>query len=180
MKYWILLLILCLSLCLFAGCSSHHNPPTETITQAPTEALTEAPTETPTEAPTQAPTEPGVLPMELVGTWEFIYTEIEGEIVEDGSATVTIYGEDENNLYITFRDHLFPDEDFQDKALILDMREMYTDCGNDQWVMDVDYVGAIGNTQYTITLLADGTLVKQNQFTVDDMPMVSYQFFRKS
>ena len=184
MKKLTWLLLIAVLIAMAVGCSKLPDTTLPAITppatEAPTDTPTETPTESPAEIPTEVPNETGVAPMALVGTWEFMYTEVEGSIVEEGSATITIYGEDETCMYITFRDHLFPDEDFQDKALIFDLREMYSGCGNSHWVMDVDYVDANGNTSYTITLLTDGTLVKQNKFTIEDMPMVSYQFFRKA
>ena len=172
MKRSSFLLILCLCLSLIAACGKTENTPTDPPVKAPAKP--------PTEPSTEPSVETGIDPMGLVGTWEFAYTEIEGEIVEDGSATITIYGDDAENLVITYRDHLFPDESFTEKALILDMRPMYYGCGNEEWVMDVDYIGAIGNTHYAITLMEDGTLCIQNRFTIEDMPMVSYQWFTRN
>lgn len=181
-------IILCLCLFLFAACANTENtptdPPVQVTTAAPTEpvAETEPITEPATDPVTEPVTEPenGLDPMGLVGSWEFAYTEIEGEIVEDGSATIIISGDDVNSLTITLRDHLYPDESFTEKAMIFDEREMYVGCGNEEWVMDVDYVGDIGNTEYTVTLTAEDTLLIQYCFTIEDMPMVSYRWFTRS
>ena len=188
MKKIALILVFCLCLTMFVACDettkdekkSDKKPITSPI-GTPEEDATEPVTEPTMETEPEDPTEPEEVsmldPMEVVGTWEFSYSEVEGYITQDGSSTIIISGDSVENLTITFRDHDYPDEDFTDKALILDMRPMYYGCGNENWVLDVDYVGQIGDTTYAITLLEDGTLVKQNMFTIDGMPMVSYQWF---
>lgn len=182
MKIIVFTIILTLCLGLLCACQQPVAPteePTQVTTQAPTEAATETPTEPPTETPTETPTEAGIDPMTIVGTWNFAYTEIEGEQVTDGDSTVTITGEDVGSLTVTFRDALYPDENFSDKALILEMQPVFEGCGNDQWQMRVDYIG-FANTEYAFTVLDDGTLMMQNFFYIDDMPMVSYRFFTKN
>jgi len=176
----IIVLALALSLCVgaFSACTGPAAP-TE-ASKAPTEAPTQTPTEAPAEAPTEAPTEPDIDPMDIVGTWDFAYTEIEGDTVTDGDATLTISGTDIQSLRITFEDAYYPDESFTDKTLRIETHPMYEGCGNDEWVMLVDYVGIIGNTQYAITLLENGMLLMQYSFTIEDMPMVSYQYFTRS
>ena len=53
---------------------------------------------------------------------------------------------------------------------------MYYDCGNEERVADVDYVGP-WDTTYTVTLSAEDILIKQNYFLVDGAPTVSYEYF---
>lgn len=187
MKKLSIFVIVCICLSLFVACgnteSTPTDPPVQVTTVAPTEPVeTEPVTEPVTEPATEPATEPeiGLDPMGLVGTWDFAYTEIEGEIVEDGSATITISGDDVDSLTITLRDHLYPDESFTEKTLILDERALYVGCENEEWVMDVDYIGTIGNTEYTLTLTGEDILLIQYYFTIEDMPMVSYRWFNRS
>lgn len=170
MKQFIALLLCCL---LLAGCAA---APADTTAAPETTAATQPSAPAPTtEAPVTVPQ-----PMDLVGTWNFSYSEIEGDTNTTGTSTVVISGESPETLTITYQDPSFPEENFSGKALKLDARELYPGCGNDAWVMDVDHVGAIGNTTYDLTLLADGTLAFCFNFTVDGMPMASYQFFTRA
>ena len=49
--------------------------------------------------------------MDLVGTWERIRTEVEGDVTETpaGQVIVTITGTGEADLQITYKDKAFPD-----------------------------------------------------------------------
>lgn len=183
MKKLALILVFCLLVGLFAGCNVNITVQTDEpeTTEAPIES-TAATTEA-TEATTEATTEPAVTGpqvLDLVGTWEFSHTLVEGETVTDGNATVTVTGEFIDTLKITYVDHDFPDETFRDKALSLRNEAVYTDCPNGEWCMDVDHIGQIGDTRYTVTLLPDDMLLMQFSFTVDGAPMVSYRFFTRS
>ena len=53
---------------------------------------------------------------------------------------------------------------------------MHYNCGNDEWVADVDYVGP-WDTTYAITLTEADILIKQNYYLVDGAPRVSYEYF---
>lgn len=155
-------------------CACHAAPPSviaDTTTVAPTETPTAAPTQV-TQAPIE-PSAPALQPMDLVGSWQRVYSEIEGDRVDNTNATITIAGDAEDRLTITYHDKEFPDTDFREKALRIRPSELYTDCGND-WVADV---ADTGKDAYSLTLLEDGTLVLQCGFDYDGQPMVSYQWF---
>lgn len=185
MKNWKILLTICMAAALLAGCGGHkdgsvsvqgtESSPVPQTTQ-PVEETTQ-PTE-PETAPTTEPAVTGIDPMDLVGQWERTLIEVEGYLEDNTDAVITIAGDSPDALTISFQDLMFPDESFSDKALVMDLREMFVDCGNDQWVMDVDYIGPY-DTEYTVTLLEDGRLLKQNYFLIDGAPMVSYEVFAK-
>lgn len=122
-------------------------------------------------------------PMELVGKWDRTKTMVEGDETESEPNTciVEITGDSRENLKISYMDNAyFAQNSYSDKALIFSLGALpiYTDCGNDVWYADVDHVGKDDMT-FAITLLADGTLLLQNYFTVDGAPMVSYEWFKR-
>lgn len=182
MKTITILLAMAMLLTILAGCREQapaktNAPTAPETTQAAIPETTEAPTEESTEAPTE-PTVTAIDPMALVGQWERTQIEVEGYMEENTDAVITIEGDSSEALFISYTDLMFPEEGFSLKALMLDQREMYYGCGNDQWVMDVDYIGPY-DTEYTVTLLEDGRLLKQNYFLIDGAPMVSYEYFSK-
>lgn len=170
MKKLIVMLIVCLML---AACEKAPAAPTQ-ATAAPTQATT-APTQAPTEA--TEPTVAGVQPMELVGSWQRTYSEVEGDRNKNTKATVTIAGDTEESLVITYKDKEFPDDNFKNKAITCKQGALYPDCGNDDWYADV---AATGKYSYSLTLLPDGSLLLQCGFDYDGQPMVSYQWFARS
>ena len=119
-------------------------------------------------------------PTELIGSWELAWTEVEGDRSdeEQGTRWIEIYSAAAGDLLMSYGSWEFPDNDFYNELLMLDMREMYSNCGNDEWVADVDYVGP-WDTTYTVTLTADDILIKQNYFLLDGAPSVSYEYFRR-
>ena len=120
-------------------------------------------------------------PMEARGRWERFRTEIEGyqEDSEPGSCFIEIAGTSEDDLWISYTDREFPDNNYYDKALHVSQGELYYDCGNPIWVAEVDHVGNFGTT-YRLTLLSDGTLLVQNYWIMDGTPMVSYAWYRRA
>lgn len=182
MKNLTVILTLAMLLTILAGCGEQTPAKTDAptapeTTQAAPPETTEAPTEESTEAPT-GPTVTAIDPMALVGQWERTLIEVEGYMEENTDAVITIEGDSPEALFISYTDLMFPEEGFPHKALVMDQREMYYGCGNDQWVMDVDYIGPY-DTEYTVTLLEDGRLLKQNYFLIDGAPTVSYEYFAK-
>lgn len=121
-------------------------------------------------------------PVDMVGTWELAWTEVEGyrEELDYSATTIVISGESEEELTITYTDSESPSESFQDKALTVVDEEMYYECGNDRWLANVDYVDDYGTT-FAVTLLDDGTLLMQMYWEIDDgVPMVAYRGFSKA
>jgi len=119
-------------------------------------------------------------PIDLIGSWELAWTEVEGDWSdeEQGTRWIEIYTAASGDLLMSYGSWEFPDNDFYNELLMIDLREMYDRCGNDEWVADVDYVGP-WDTTYTVTLTADDILIKQNYFLLDGAPSVSYEYFRR-
>ena len=119
-------------------------------------------------------------PTEMIGSWELAWTEVEGDRsdAEQGTRWIEIFPAASGSLLMSYRSEMFPQDNFYDELLTIDMRQLYTLCGNDEWVADVDYVGP-WDTSYTVTLTADDILIKQNYFLLDGAPTVSYEYFRR-
>jgi hypothetical protein len=120
-------------------------------------------------------------PIEMVGSWELAWTEVEGDRNEatPGTQIIEITLDDSGLYWISFTDNEFPDWSFQDKELVVFPEEIYPGCGNDQWSATVNYTG-MGGTEYTLTLLEDGTLLMQNYWEMDGAPWVSYSCYRRA
>ena len=172
-KYMILLA----ALFLLTGCTAPAKTPTE---PAASPVATTLPAE-----PSSAPTEPApaeISVMDLVGTWEQVWAEVEGDRneVDPSRYLLQITGEKENELFASYVCVDYSENGYTDRPLIRDDREMYPGCGNDSWVMDVDYISPFEATQ-AITLLENGDLLMQNSFFYDGtIPVVSYACFTRS
>lgn len=119
-------------------------------------------------------------PMEMVGTWQRAYFEVEGYREESapGDATLVVEGASEDALYISYAEKAFPKNNYQNSPMLIELREMYDGCGNSLWVADVLYTAEDG-TSYTVTLLSNGLLLLQNYWIMDGAPMVSYEWFER-
>lgn len=119
-------------------------------------------------------------PTEMIGSWELAWTEVDGYQTdeEQGTRWIEIYSAAAGDLLMSYGSWEFPDNDFYNELLMLDMRELYDHCGNNEWVADVNYVGP-WDTTYTVTLTAEDILIKQNYFLLDGAPSVSYEHFRR-
>lgn len=117
-------------------------------------------------------------PTEMIGTWELAWTEVEGDRngAEPGACTVEIRSAASAGLLMSYTSRDFPNNNFQNELLTIDMRQMYILCGNDEWVADLDHTGP-WDTTYAITLTADDVLIKQNYYLLDGAPTVSYEYF---
>lgn len=170
-------MLLLAALFLLTGCAAPAKTPTE---PAATPAATTLPAE-----PSSAPTEPApaeISVMDLVGTWEQVWAEVEGDRneVDPSRYLLQITGEKENELFASYVCVDYSENGYTDRPLIRDDREMYPGCGNDSWVMDVDYISPFEATQ-AITLLENGDLLMQNSFFYDGtIPVVSYACFTRS
>ena len=116
----------------------------------------------------------------MIGTWEMAWTEVEGYRceAEPGACTIEIYSAASAGLLMSYTSRDFPEENFQDELLTIDMRKMYILCGNDEWVADLDYLGP-WDTTYAFTLTTDDILIKQNYYLLDGAPTVSYEYFHR-
>ncbi len=120
-------------------------------------------------------------PIELVGSWNRVKTEVEGDKVETplGDVVIDIFGDSENEMYISYNDKSFPDSSYANKKLEIAFNELHYNCGNPLWLVNVDYVDDYGTT-FALTLLNDGSLLLQNYWIMDGAPMVSYEWFEKA
>ena len=111
----------------------------------------------------------------LVGTWELVWTELEGDrnMAVPGVCTIEITPDETGFFRFTYANKDFPDENIRDRELITVPGELYPGCGNDQWVAEVckESTDAV---HYTLTLLDDGTLLLQTGWEMEGIPMVSY------
>jgi len=119
-------------------------------------------------------------PTEMVGTWERIRWEVEGyeEADSSGAVTMVIEGGSADTLTVSYTDREHPEGDYHGKALNVRQGVIYSGCGNELWLAEVDHVG-LWDTTYTVTLLKDGTMMLQNYFELDGAPTVSYEWFAR-
>lgn len=112
----------------------------------------------------------------LVGTWELAWTEVEGDRVEIAPGRCKL--EITQQLKLSLRDRDFPEENIANRELTVIPYEMYPDCGNNQWMA---LVSAEDNADihYVVTLLSDGSLLMQQNWEMEGMPMVSYGWFQR-
>lgn len=122
----------------------------------------------------------GGAPMDMVGTWELTWTEVEGDRVESapGGGTLEITTDGMGFFWISYRDANFPEDNFYDRELLVSAGEVYRDCGNNQWLADV-YEVEDAPVRYALTVLEDGTLLMQYSWETEGMPMVSYGWYRR-
>ena len=116
----------------------------------------------------------------LVGTWELAWTEVEGDRneAESGRCTIQITPDERGFYRFTYSDRDFPEENLQDRELLVVPGELYPGCGNDQWIGIVTEAGE-DTVQYALTLLEDGTLLLQTYWEMDGIPWVSYGWYQK-
>ena len=120
----------------------------------------------------------GGAPIEMVGTWELAWTEVEGDRVEaaPGGCTVEITTDGTGFFWLSYRDSNYPEDNFSDRELLVFPGELYSDCGNNQWFAEV-YAPEVEPVCYAVTLLDDGTLLMQYSWEMDGMPMVSHGWY---
>lgn len=176
------LIAILLSLLLLGGCASTGGAP-ETTAAPTTTVTTAAPTETTAAPTTEAPPEdcsapPGYDHSALAGTWVRTGTEVEGYVGEGGNCTLVFTAVGDGSYLMTYTDRDFPEYNFADKAVQILEEPLYEDCGNDRWMGTVDYVSS-PNTTHALTIRDDAVLILQNRYTMDGIPMVSYEFFER-
>ena len=118
--------------------------------------------------------------MDMVGTWELAWTEVEGDRIETASGVrfIEITAEAEERFRISYRDRDFPEDNFSDRVLLVSPGELYWDCGNNQWIAEV-CAESDALIHYAFTVLNDGTLLMQYSWEMDGMPMVSYGWYKR-
>lgn len=120
-------------------------------------------------------------PVEMLGEWELAWTEVEGyrEEIEPGAENISVFLNDDNGFRITLTDWEFPQKSFYNKELGIYEGELYSGCGNDQWMCYIGYMGP-NDIIHSLTLTQDGTLLMQMYWEVDNgVPMVAYKGYRR-
>jgi hypothetical protein len=121
-------------------------------------------------------------PVEMLGDWELEWTEVEGyrEYVNPGTENISIFLNDDNGFRITLTDTVFPGKSFKNKELGVYEGELYSGCGNDQWMCYIGYMGA-ENIIYSLTLTQDDILLMEMYWEIDDgVPMVAHKGYRRT
>ncbi len=171
---------------LLSGCISQpvqeeQTQPTEASSGATQNTQTEPVDSTPPDEPSTTGGDQGIDSAGLAGVWDRAWTEVEGDRTEaaPGVCTIEIKPGENGAFRFTYTDRDFPEENVQDRELLVVPGELYPDCGNDQWIGEVTQ--ASGDTvHYTLTLLEDGTLLVMSGFEFDGQLMVSCQGFAPS
>lgn len=117
---------------------------------------------------------------ELVGIWELAWTEVEGDRneAEPGVCIIEIAPDETGSFRFTYANRDFPEENMQDRELLVVPGELYPGCINDQWIGEV--TEASGDTvQYALTLLENNTLLLQTYGEMDGMLWVSYGWYER-
>lgn len=119
-------------------------------------------------------------PMEMVGTWEMAWTEVEGDKnpADPGSCIIEISQAGEDRYTIDFIDNERPNRSFYGQEMVVLSEALYWNCGNSEWIAAVMYTDDLG-TGYNLTLLPDGTLLVQQLWKVDGAQMVAYECFTR-
>ena len=122
----------------------------------------------------------GIDSSELVGTWELAWTEVEGDRNEaaPGVCTIEITPDERGFFRFTLSNRDFPEENIQDRELLVGPGELYPGCGNKQWIGEVTEESR-DPVHYALTLMEDGTLLLQTYWEMDGMPWVSYGWYER-
>lgn len=122
----------------------------------------------------------GGAPMDMAGTWERTWTETEGDRVESapGGCILRIETDGMGFFWASYTDRDFPDENFTDREMLIVTGELYPGCSNNQWLALI-YADGDELIHHAVTVLDDGTLLMQDSWEMDGMPMVSYGCYRK-
>lgn len=112
---------------------------------------------------------------QLVGTWELVWTEVEGDRIEaaPGVCTIEITPDAIDSFGFTYSNSAFPEENIRNREMIVVPGELYPGCSNNLWTAEVTKEST-DTVQYALTLLEDGTLLLQIYWEADGLPMVSY------
>ena len=124
----------------------------------------------------------GTDPVDLVGSWQQIQTEVEGDVNKTpaGQVTAEITGTDKSDLRMTYHDREVPDQDFEDRSLFIMPGDNYDLPQEENWIAEVNYSGNENFTVYlTITLIDANTFDLERMWYVDGAPMVAHATFQR-
>ena len=116
----------------------------------------------------------------LVGAWELAWLEVEGDRNEaaPGICAIEITPDETGFFRFTYTNKAFPDENIQDRELLVIPGELYPGCGNSQWIGEVSEESG-DPVHYSLTLLEDDTLLLQTSWEMDGAPGVSYRWYQR-
>lgn len=116
---------------------------------------------------------------EMLGFWELEWTEVEGyrEYAQPGIENISVFLNAQDSMRLTYVNNVYFTDNLYDKEVFSYEGELYSGCGNDDWVA---YLGNMEGSPivYSFTLLDHDTLLMKIYWEIDDgVPMVSYKSF---
>ena len=118
--------------------------------------------------------------LELEGSWELMWTEVEGDKqeAESGQDRFNIYMTDSGLYHCDHVDNVNPRHSFEDKELVIFPFEMYEGCENQMWVAAVNYMP--NGTGYDMTLIYGDILQVLVTWLEDDYVGSARYYYRRS
>ena len=120
-------------------------------------------------------------PLEMVGTWELGWTEVDGYIngAELGSQIIEITTDYQGHYQISYTNNEFPKQSFACKDMEIIYDELYYGCENNQWYAKVDHIGSHG-MEYSLTLLPEGTLLLRNYWEQEGFRTAAHDWYTRT
>lgn len=116
---------------------------------------------------------------DLAGTWELIWSEVEGyqEEAEPGRMAMEIFRSDNGLWYCTLTDREDQARDFYEKELMIFPFEMDSSCENQEWVAALNYTPKDGS-DYHMTLIYGDLLQVMVTWPQDGYTACAMLYFR--
>jgi hypothetical protein len=120
-------------------------------------------------------------PVEMLGYWELEWTEVEGyrEYVDPGLENISVFLRDDSSIRMSYVEWTPNGVALYDKEVCFYEGELYSGCGNDDWVAYLANMDGY-TTTYSFTLLDHESLLMKLYWEIDDgVPMVAYKMFHR-
>ena len=120
-------------------------------------------------------------PVEMLGFWELEWTEVEGyrEYVDSGLENISVFLRDDGSIRMSYVEWTSNGVALYDKEVCFYEGELYSGCGNDDWVAYLANMDGY-TTTYSFTLLDHESLLMKLYWEIDDgVPMVAYKMFHR-
>ena len=120
-------------------------------------------------------------PVEMLGYWELEWTEVEGyrEYVDPGIENISVFLRDDSSIRMSYVEWTPNGVALYDKEVCFYEGELYSGCGNDDWVAYLANMDGY-TTTYSFTLLDHESLLMKLYWEIDDgVPMVAYKMFHR-
>lgn len=120
-------------------------------------------------------------PVEMLGYWELEWTEVEGyrEYVDPGLENISVFFRDDSSIRMSYVEWTSNGVALYDKEVCFYEGELYSGCGNDDWVAYLANMDGYTIT-YSFTLLDHESLLMKLYWEIDDgVPMVAYKMFHR-